>query len=369
MPNLITCPDCGHVVSVHAKECPNCGCPMDYILKANTPKTAAPVKGRTRQDFYSSQSKEEFAFWSFAKRSLSDQEYQLLKKEDRADLFRDQHTPQFWVDRLTDLKQKLEDQTNGKKKAEEAKQSFLSWAKSQLSERDYAILEQQEKSAERTEIEWGQKRIELEQDIAAAQSQRKAIELAEKARDEEQAREEARQAQPAPVFKPIRVQWAEAQSVSEVIVCLSYRFSYLPENPVLTEAQLRYALKDKADIAIYRCGLKALHGHCYRQALIAMQGAGVIGRPVSYCMVSRLNEISAKAVYVEYKAYLVLNGIHQIEQAFRENIIVDQKLYMDSFMKQNPKNAVEVSTLKGLSANFQDAFAQIEEALKDLPEE
>lgn len=28
---LLTCPDCGHKVSEHAKECPNCGCPISVI--------------------------------------------------------------------------------------------------------------------------------------------------------------------------------------------------------------------------------------------------------------------------------------------------------------------------------------------------
>jgi hypothetical protein len=143
----------------------------------------------------------------------------------------------------------------------------------------------------------------------------------------------------------------------------------LPENAVLTEAQIRYLLKDKCDIDIYRLGVKALHGHCYRAALSSMQGAGVGGRPVSYCNVVWMNKITAKAAYVEYKAYLVLSGIHEIEHAFREEIVVDQTAFLKSFMDADPKSADDVATLKGLSSHYQDAWAQVNEALKDLPEE
>jgi hypothetical protein len=27
-PNLTPCPDCGHAVSIHASNCPQCGCPV-----------------------------------------------------------------------------------------------------------------------------------------------------------------------------------------------------------------------------------------------------------------------------------------------------------------------------------------------------
>lgn len=32
--NLLTCPDCGHVVSQNADKCPNCGCPVAKMKKA-----------------------------------------------------------------------------------------------------------------------------------------------------------------------------------------------------------------------------------------------------------------------------------------------------------------------------------------------
>ncbi len=29
---LLKCPDCGHMVSIHANFCPNCGCKISYII-------------------------------------------------------------------------------------------------------------------------------------------------------------------------------------------------------------------------------------------------------------------------------------------------------------------------------------------------
>jgi hypothetical protein len=339
---------------------------MDYILKTNTPKESP--KKNDKRSFYADQCHEEFEFWSYAKRNLPLMAYQALKKEDQKDLFRDQHTKEFWVLRLDDLKKSLAQKEEIKKVAETAKRSFFGFAKANLSSEEYRTLWQNEGPLERSAESWRIEQQNLVDELQREKAERDALALKTKQEAEEQARHAREAQQQNPHQNPSEL-WNNAHSVSDVIVCLSRRFSYLPENPILTEAQLRYALRDKCDIVIYRFGLNALHGHCYRKALIAMQGAGVVGRPVSYCSVDPADEILAKTIYIEYKAYLVLNGIHTMEQAFREDIIVDQTAFMKSLMDTNPKSADEVSTLKGLSSHYQDAWAQVNEALKDLPEE
>lgn len=44
---LVKCPECGNSLSEYAKECPNCACPIEYILEGQKVETSIETKGDT----------------------------------------------------------------------------------------------------------------------------------------------------------------------------------------------------------------------------------------------------------------------------------------------------------------------------------
>jgi uncharacterized membrane protein YphA (DoxX/SURF4 family) len=76
----------------------------------------------------------------------------------------------------------------------------------------------------------------------------------------------------------------------------------------------------------------------------------------------RNNDLGLLVLRVSLGGLMLFHGIHKL--VFGVGFIG-----VKSLMDTNPKSADEVSTLKGLSSHYQDAWAQVNEALKDLPEE
>ena len=163
--------------------------------------------------------------------------------------------------------------------------------------------------------------------------------------------------------KAVPFHYRPSENVYDAIILFSKRINYIGTTEHGQETSYYHALRNSEDTPVAREGFEALKDHCYRLAIANLKESKPF-EVLRYYPVAVVSGAEARRIYLEYKAYQVMDAIRVSEKAFNENIIDNPDAFLASFVDKNPHDVSEVSSLSGLNSTFIDAEAMVADRLK-----